>query len=306
MRPSFSRRIVATCFLCSLAACAGADGRVITTSTAAPNSQSAECGASALGVRVLDGAGHLANFDPASSRVSSDVALACPGGATCPSAIRGASRLSLALDRTGSVWLMSCIGELDRWDPGTGRCSATGLTAAALGFDSFTMTFARASTLLADAGATADSSDLLVVAGGSGVVPPIAAMTSMLGLVHLPGMQFERVAPLSGWPGLSGAPQGSAWAFFPPGGTSGAARVAALDLRTGAESLSVTPPPETWTATPASFVVFRGEGVLFSSNSPATTQVYRFSLTDGAVIGTATLTGREVLAAAASTCVATP
>jgi hypothetical protein len=292
------------------AACAGREGSVIATRDGAASSPAGSCPAAARAIRVLDTSARLALFDPATSTVTAEAAPACPGGLTCAAtAAFGSSPLSLALDRSGAVWLSACNGELDRFDVATGRCSSTGLTAAALGFDGVTMTFARATAAGADAGAAADSQDLLIVAGGAGGLPPLATASSTLGVIREPATQFERVAVLAGWPGLSGTPEGPVWAFFPPTAGGTIPSLAELDLRTGASVRSVTPPPQTWATPVPAFVVFRGEGVLFAIQGSAaspTTQVFRISLADGGLLGTTALAGRLVMAAAVSTCSAAP
>lgn len=288
------------------AACAGREGSVITTRDAAPGSPAGPCPASAGAVRVLDMSAHLALFDPITSAVTGEVAPSCPGGLTCAATAGfSAKPLSLAVDRSGSVWLSACNGEIDRFDVATGRCAATGLTAAGLGFAGVTMTFARAAA--ADAGAGGD--DLLTIAGSADGLPPLATSSSTLGVMREPFAQFERVAALSGWPGLSGTPDGATWAFFPVTASGSFPSLAQLDLRTGAKVRAVTPAPEVWAAPVPAFVVFRGEGILFAVQGNAaspTTQVSRVSLEDGSLLGTTTLTGRLVVAAAVSTCVAAP
>jgi hypothetical protein len=268
------------------------------------------CPVSASSIRVLDTTAHLALFDPLTSTVTNDVAPSCPGGLACAATAGwSASPLSLALDRGGSVWLAACNGEIDRFDVDTSSCAATGLTAAAMGFDGVTMTFAPAAAADPDAGAVTSTDDLLVVAGGTGGLPPVASATSTVGVVLEPSMQFESLATLSGWPGLSGTPQGSVWAFFPPGAGGAVPSVAQLDLRTAAKVQAVMPAPETWATPPAAFVVFRGEGVMFTMQSGAATpatQVFRVSLADGTLVGTTVLPGRLVVAAAVSTCPAAP
>jgi hypothetical protein len=303
-----SVRLVALSLL-AVAACAAREGDVITTRDAAAVSPAGPCPASARAIRVLDTGGHLASVDPVTAAVTGEATPDCPGGLSCAAtAAWSATPLSLALDRSGSVWLSACNGELDRFDVAAGRCSATGLTAAAMGFNGVTMTFARASGANGDAGA-ADENDLLTIAGSTGGLPPLATSSSTLGVVRQPWTQFERVAALSGWPGLSGTPDGAVWAFFPPTASGTVPSLANLDLRTGAKVRSVTPPPETWATPVPAFVVFRGEGVLFAvqgNASSPTTQVLRVSLADGALLGATTLTGRLVVAAAVSTCQAAP
>jgi hypothetical protein len=205
--------------------------------------------------------------------------------------------------------LAACNGDIDRFDVATSECAPTGLAAASMGLDGVTMTFAPTAAVDPDAGTATSAGDLLVVAGGTGGLPPVASATSTVGVVFEPSMGFDALATLSGWPGLSSTPQGSLWAFFPPGAGGAVPSVTQLDLRTGAKLQAVMPAPETWATQPAAFVVFRGEGVMFTMQSGAagpSTQVFRVSLADGTLVGTTTLTGRLVVAAAVSTCQAAP
>jgi hypothetical protein len=292
-----------------VAACASREGSVITTRDGGAASPAGSCPAAARAIRVLDAAARLALFDPATSAVTGEVSPACPGGLLCAAtAAWGASPLSLAMDRSGSLWLSACNGEIDRFDVATGQCGATGLTTETLGFDGITMTFARAAASGAGA-AAANPEDLLAIAGSSSGLPALATSSSTLGVVRQTGTPFERVAGLSGWPGLSATPGGSVWAFFPPTAGGAIPSLAELDLRTGASVRSVTPATEVWAAPAPAFVVFRGEGVLFAAQGSATsptTQVFRISLANGALLGTTILTGRLVVAATVSTCAAAP
>lgn len=125
------------------------------------------------------------------------------GPLNCPT---DALRYSMAVDRTGSAWVLFDDGELFRVSLEDASCEATSYVPNQMGLRLFGMGFA--------ADGENATTDTLYIAGGAGVGGG-AAGASTFGTLSLPGFVVETRGAIDGWPELTGNALGELWGFRP-------------------------------------------------------------------------------------------
>jgi hypothetical protein len=267
--------------------------------TASPDAATSRaCASGADGIVVLDATGRLLRFQPTTAALTDPVPVACVPDPTCGSTFAApAPAASLAVDRSGTVWVAACDGVIFRVDPSNGLCEPSGLSAEQAGFARLRMTF------VADATAAGES---LYVAGvraaDLAVGPTVPPDTSVLAHVRAP-FQVQTVGPLAGWPVLAGTSDGQLWAGFPLSSGQTVPHLHSIDPLSGGDT-GFTQQSALWSSddlNPNPFAFWGGALWLF--NNDGGRWVLPLPRTElGTVVPRPLDDGPRIVAAASSTC----
>jgi hypothetical protein len=214
------------------------------------------------------------------------------GELACPT-FEGNTPFSMSVDREGVAWVLYQSGEIFHVSTTDASCEATSFQVGQNGYDVFGMGFVLNEPTM--------PAETLYIAGGS--INDIGLGSARLGFLGIPSLSVTDLAPLNGWPEMSGTANAELWAFFPQGNPP---RVASLD-RVSGEELQTYPvdiidgQPNAW-----AFAHWGGNFYLFyKSQSDPSTRVFELIGDTGEVTEIVSDSGRYIVGAGVSTCAPT-
>jgi hypothetical protein len=231
------------------------------------------CSEEAKKVYVLDKAQALYRFDPATLAFGKVGPLACP-------ATDGATTFSMAVDRSGTAWVLYNDGNLFQVDTKTAACKATSYAPNQQGYKKFGMGFATDAP-----GGTAET---LFLANEFGLAK---LDRTTLAVTPLGQFGFSAAAELTG---TSDAKLFGFFFGFPP---------YLSEIDKGNSSLKGETPLDAIDAgTGFAFAFWGGDFWVFAATSDANSRVYRYSPQAGTTKVVVAATGFKIVGAGVSTC----
>jgi hypothetical protein len=132
------------------------------------------------------------------------------------------------------------------------------------------------------------------------VDPTTGPGASTLGRIDTQTLRVSRIAPIVGWPELTGTGDANLWGFFPDPAMPQVARIdkvgAGLDRKFPLPALAGN--PSAW-----AFAFWGGDFWIFlQRDTDASTTVWHLKQSDGSVKAAVPNTGRKIVGAGVSTC----
>jgi hypothetical protein len=248
-----------------------------------------DCPDQAKLVYVVDDRNILSSFKPDTLQFIDIGTLSCPAQID-PSTGVTATPFSMGIDRTPSAWVLYASGEVFHVDVSNAKCSPTSFVPGQHGFQLFGMGFAS--------NASGSADETLFIGGGSQDANGNPGPSS-LGSIDLGTLKVQSIAPIAGWPELTGTGDGNLWGFFPDVSNP---QVGQIDKASGGLSSLYPLPtlagmPHAW-----AFAFWGGDFWIFlERTSDRSTTVWHLR-PNGQVTPALTNTGRHIVGAGVSTC----
>lgn len=211
------------------------------------------------------------------------------GELNCP-AEEDSTPFSMSVDRQGVAWVLYDTGDLFRVNTSDASCQATAYVAGQEDFYLFGMGFAL--------NVPGEPQESLYIAGGFGP----GEGQPRLGVLSFPDLQVTDLAPIDGWPEMSGTANAELWGFFPGSVPPRVARI-----NGNGEELETIPvtgidgDPNAW-----AFAHWGGKFWLFyKSQDDESTRVFKVERDPVSVEEVITNSGRYIVGAGVSTCAPT-
>lgn len=214
------------------------------------------------------------------------------GQLNCPT-FDGNTPFSMSVDREATAWVLYQSGEIFHVSTTDASCEPTNFQVGQSGYDVFGMGFVLNQPNLPN--------ETLYIAGGS--LSDIGLGTARLGRIGIPSLTVTDIAPVNGWPEMSGTAESELWAFFPEGNPP---RVASINRVSGEEISSypvnnIDGQPNAW-----AFAHWGGNFYLFyKSQTDPSTRVFELLGDSGEVTEVVSDSGRYIVGAGVSTCAPT-
>lgn len=245
----------------------------------------ANCAERARWIYVVDNDRSLLRFEPDTRYLTQIGRLDCPVSA-------GGSPFSMAIDRSGTAWVLYNTGEVFRVSTLDASCERTTFERNQRGFEVFGMGFATT--------AEGSSEETLYLAGGSAI--GVGARDSQLGKLDLQSLAITSIGTVSGSPELTGTADAQLWGFSPAGFEAGS--IEQFD-KTNARVLSSlalgqleSEGAEAW-----AFAFWGGAFYVFIKTffTPST-EIWKIERDSGRVTRVVASTGHDIVGAGVSTC----
>lgn len=251
-----------------------------------------DCVERAKWIYLIDSDGTLLQFKP------DTLEFIHVGPINCSAVGATGTPFSMSVDRDANAWILHSTGglglgagELYRVSTEDASCAATTFAPNQAGFELFGMGFVS--------DAEGSSEETLYVAGGSAT--GIGTGTASLGWIDMTTLTLTGIAPVPGWPELTGTGLGELWGFFPH-----SSEVHKLNKYNGdvlqTYPLSIpTGSTEAW-----AFAFWGGDFYIFNKLSlDASTNVFKLEMDDSTTSEIIHDSGYRIVGAGVSTCAPT-
>lgn len=249
---------------------------------------SSDCTERARWIYLVDSNNAFLRFEPDSGSITPIGSLSCT---------RDGRPFSMAVNRHADAFVLHSDHRIYRVSTADASCSPTDFAPDQMGFELFGMGFVSQSE--------GSNIEHLFVAGGPAA--NVGRGSSTLGQIDPSAWALTSIAPVSGFPELSGTGTGELWGFFPDGSRM---TVRQLDKSSGGtlreiDVSSIDPyrfgPPEAW-----AFAAWGGRFYLFYQGSfDLSTCIYRVTPDTGAIETIEQDIGYRIVGAGVSTCAPT-
>ncbi len=234
---------------------------------------SAACATANRSIFTVDANGTLSRFDPTSLTFTDIGVLDCPG----EDADAGAGPFSMAVDRSGTAWVVFDDGNLLAVNTADAGCATTAFDGG--GFAPFGMSFRTDPT------------------SGAETLYVSSATTGDLATIALPSLALTTVGrEADGWGELAGTGDGQLWEYIPGGVLGG---VPVLDRLDPATAAVLAHHPLAGITAVGDFAMAYYGGEFWVFEAPAVYEVDRATLAVRTAIAD---TGRNVIGVGASSC----